>query len=65
MLCCTFRQRVAYTFGENPSTRFYTGTARHVATGTVVLELGYKYQLESGMTIDVSLLPTIMSAEIM
>lgn len=42
----------------------YTGTARDdVATGTVVLEVGYKYQLESGMTIDASLLPTIMSGE--
>ncbi|MEZ9134207.1 DUF2860 family protein, partial [Vibrio breoganii] len=29
----------------------------------VVLEVGYKYQLESGMTIDASLLPTIMSGE--
>ncbi|MEZ9882251.1 DUF2860 domain-containing protein [Vibrio splendidus] len=55
---------VAYTFGEKLNHQVYTGTARDdVATGTVVLELGYKYQLESGMTIDASLLPTIMSGE--
>ncbi|PMP40455.1 DUF2860 domain-containing protein [Vibrio splendidus] len=55
---------VAYTFGEKLNHQVYTGTARDdVATGTVVLEVGYKYQLESGMTIDASLLPTIMSGE--
>ncbi|MEZ8731908.1 DUF2860 domain-containing protein [Vibrio splendidus] len=55
---------IAYTFGEKLNHQVYTGTARDdVATGTVVLEVGYKYQLESGMTIDASLLPTIMSGE--
>ena len=55
---------IAYTFGENLNHQVYTGTARDdVATGTVVLEVGYKYQLESGMVIDASLLPTIMSGE--
>ena len=55
---------VSYTFGEKLNHQVYTGTARDdVATGTVVLEVGYKYQLESGMTIDASLLPTIMSGE--
>ncbi|WP_372383726.1 DUF2860 domain-containing protein [Vibrio sp. BS-M-Sm-2] len=55
---------VAYTFGEKLNHQVYTGTARDdVATGTVVLEVGYKYQLESGMTIDASILPTIMSGE--
>ncbi|WP_061019719.1 DUF2860 domain-containing protein [Vibrio splendidus] len=55
---------VAYTFGEKLNQQVYTGTARDdVATGTVVLEVGYKYQLESGMTIDASILPTIMSGE--
>lgn len=55
---------LAYTFGEKLNHQVYTGTARDdVATGTVVLEVGYKYQLESGMTIDASLLPTIMSGE--
>ncbi len=53
---------IAYTFGEKLNHQVYTGTARDdVATGTVVLEVGYKYQLESGMTIDASILPTIMS----
>ncbi|CAK2449412.1 conserved exported hypothetical protein [Vibrio crassostreae] len=55
---------IAYTFGENLNHQVYTGTARDdVATGTVVLEVGYKHQLESGMVIDASLLPTIMSGE--
>ncbi|MEZ9702080.1 DUF2860 domain-containing protein [Vibrio sp. 10N.261.46.E12] len=55
---------VAYTFGDKLNHQVYTGTARDdVATGTVVLEVGYKYQLESGMVIDASLLPTIMSGE--
>ncbi len=55
---------VAYTFGDRLNHQVYTGTARDdVATGTVVLEVGYKYQLESGMVIDASLLPTIMSGE--
>ncbi|MBY7733049.1 DUF2860 domain-containing protein [Vibrio bathopelagicus] len=55
---------IAYTFGEKLNQQVYTGTARDdVATGTVVLEVGYKYQLESGMVIDASILPTIMSGE--
>ncbi|MDN3700637.1 DUF2860 domain-containing protein [Vibrio artabrorum] len=55
---------VAYTFGEKLNHQVYTGTARDdVATGTVVLEVGYKYQRESGMIIDASVLPTIMSGE--
>ncbi|WP_454442636.1 DUF2860 domain-containing protein [Vibrio bathopelagicus] len=55
---------IAYTFGEKLNQQVYTGTARDdVATGTVVLEAGYKYQLESGMVIDASILPTIMSGE--
>ena len=55
---------IAYTFGETLNHQVYTGTARDdVATGTVVLELGYKYQLNSGMVIDASILPPIMSGE--
>jgi len=55
---------IAYTFGEKLNHQVYTGTARDdVATGKVVLEVGYKYQLESGMAIEASLLPTIMSGE--
>ncbi|MFA0567573.1 DUF2860 domain-containing protein [Vibrio gallaecicus] len=55
---------IAYTFGEQLNQQVYTGTTRDdVATGTVVLEVGYKYQLESGMVIDASFLPTIMSGE--
>ena len=55
---------VAYTFGERLNHQVYTGTARDdIATGTAVLEVGYKYQLQSGMVIDASILPTIMSGE--
>lgn len=55
---------IAYTFGERLNHQVYTGTARDdIATGTVVLEVGYKYQLQSGMVIDASILPTIMSGE--
>lgn len=55
---------VAYTFGEHLNHQVYTGTARDdIATGTAVLEVGYKYQLQSGMVIDASILPTIMSGE--
>jgi len=55
---------IAYTFGKRLNHQVYTGTARDdIATGTVVLEVGYKYQLQSGMVIDASILPTIMSGE--
>ncbi|WP_299687626.1 DUF2860 domain-containing protein [uncultured Vibrio sp.] len=55
---------IAYTFGRNLNHQVYTGTTRDdIATGTVVLEVGYKYQLPSGMVIDASILPTIMSGE--
>ena len=37
---------IAYTFGEKLNHQVYTGTARDdVATGTVVLEVGYKFTL--------------------
>lgn len=56
---------IAYTFGQELNQQVYAGTTRQdVATGTVVLEVGYKYQFESRMAIDVSILPTIMSSKI-
>ncbi|MGF1752288.1 DUF2860 domain-containing protein [Vibrio makurazakiensis] len=55
---------LAYTFGQGLNQQIYAGTARDdVATGTVVLQVGYKYQLESGMIIDAAVLPTIMSGK--
>ncbi|MCG9598697.1 DUF2860 domain-containing protein [Vibrio sp. Isolate25] len=55
---------LAYTFGTNLDKQFYVGMAREdIAVGTLALELGYKQQLASGMVIDASFLPTIMSGE--
>jgi len=55
---------IAYTFGQGLNHQVYAGTARDdVATGTVVLQVGYKYQLESGTIIDAAVLPTIMSGK--
>lgn len=55
---------IAYTFGNNLNQQFYAGTTRQdVATGTVVLEIGYKYQFDSNMVMSLSALPTIMSSE--
>ncbi|MBN3574895.1 DUF2860 domain-containing protein [Vibrio neptunius] len=55
---------LAYTFGANLDKQFYVGMAREdIAVGTLALELGYKQQLSSGMVIDASFLPTIMSGE--
>ncbi|WP_114767254.1 DUF2860 domain-containing protein [Vibrio rhodolitus] len=56
---------LSYTFGENLNQQFYMGTSREdIATGTLAFEMGYKYQLASGMIIDASILPTIMSGEV-
>lgn len=55
---------LAYTFGTNLDKQFYVGMAREdIAVGTLALELGYKQQLASGMVIDASFLPTVMSGE--
>ncbi|GLT20266.1 hypothetical protein GCM10007938_40490 [Vibrio zhanjiangensis] len=55
---------LAYTFGAQSDKQFYLGTSREdIAVGNLVLELGYKQQLESGTVIDASFLPTIMSGE--
>ena len=56
---------IAYTFGNGLNQQFYGGTSREdIATGTLVFELGYKYKLASGMIINASVLPTIMSGEV-
>ncbi|WP_194437393.1 DUF2860 domain-containing protein [Vibrio fluminensis] len=56
---------LSYTFGDKLNQQFYMGTSREdIATGTLAFEMGYKYQLASGMIIDASILPTIMSGEV-
>ncbi|HAS63481.1 MAG TPA: DUF2860 domain-containing protein, partial [Vibrio sp.] len=56
---------LTYTFGNDLNQQFYAGTSREdIATGTLAFEMGYKYQLASGMIIDASILPTIMSGEV-
>ncbi len=55
---------ITYTFGDALNQQVYTGTSRQdVATGIVVLEVGYRYQFESRMIMDIAILPTIMSSE--
>ncbi|EPF2930464.1 DUF2860 domain-containing protein [Vibrio navarrensis] len=55
---------LAYTFGQGLEHQVYLGTTREdVAVGTLALQLGYRLQLPSGIVLDVSLLPTIMSGE--
>ncbi|MBE3665610.1 hypothetical protein BOO35_10945 [Vibrio navarrensis] len=55
---------LAYTFGQGLEHQVYLGTTREdVAVGTLALQLGYRHQLPSGIVLDVSLLPTIMSGE--
>ncbi|WP_070970248.1 DUF2860 domain-containing protein [Vibrio sonorensis] len=55
---------LAYTFGQGNNQQLYVGTSREdIAVGTLAFELGYKYQLGSGMILDLSVLPTVMSGE--
>ncbi|GEK12529.1 DUF2860 domain-containing protein [Aliivibrio fischeri] len=55
---------ITYTFGDALNQQVYIGTSRQdVATGIVVLEVGYRYQFESRMVMDIAILPTIMSSE--
>ncbi|WP_117232850.1 DUF2860 domain-containing protein [Vibrio maerlii] len=55
---------VAYTFGANLDKQIYAGTSREdIAVGNLALELGYKQELDSGMVVDLSILPTIMAGE--
>lgn len=55
---------VAYTFGSDLDKQVFLGTAREdIAVGNFVLELGYRQELESGMVVGVSFLPTVMAGE--
>lgn len=56
--------QINYTFGEQLDKQLYFGTAREdIAVGDFAFEIGYKQQLESGMVIDASFLPTVVSGE--
>ncbi|MBU2897617.1 DUF2860 domain-containing protein [Vibrio hepatarius] len=55
---------LAYTFGASSDKQFYVGTSREdIAVGTLILEVGYKQELDSGTIIDASFLPTIMPTD--
>ena len=55
---------IAYTFGSSSDKQVYVGTSREdIAVGNLILEVGYKQQLESGTIVDASFLPTLMPGE--
>ncbi|PML59587.1 DUF2860 family protein [Vibrio lentus] len=54
-----------YTFGALNHKQIFLGTSRDdIITGTLAFEVGYRQQLESGMVIDFSILPTLISGEV-
>ncbi|MGF1847740.1 DUF2860 family protein [Vibrio lentus] len=54
-----------YTFGALNHKQIFLGTSRDdIITGTLAFEIGYRQQLESGMVIDFSILPTLISGEV-
>ncbi|WP_135381629.1 DUF2860 family protein [Vibrio tasmaniensis] len=56
---------VQYTFGDLNHKQFFFGTSRDdIITGTLAFEVGYRQQLEGGMVIDFSILPTLISGEV-
>ena len=55
---------LAYTFGSSSNKQFYVGTSREdIAVGNLILEIGYKQELNSGTIVDASFLPTLMPGE--
>jgi len=57
--------KLTYALNDDHSQRLYIGTSREdIAVGTLAFELGYQFDLESGTTVDVSFLPTVMSGEV-
>ncbi len=55
---------ITYTFGPQLKQQVYAGTSRSdVAVGTLALQLGYRYQMQSGTVLDVSYLPTLINGE--
>lgn len=54
-----------YTFGALNHKQIFLGTSRDdIITGTLAFEVGYRQQLESGMVIDFSILPTLICGEV-
>ncbi|WP_295893819.1 DUF2860 family protein [uncultured Vibrio sp.] len=54
-----------YTFGEQNNKQLFMGTSRDdIISGTLAFEIGYRQQLESGMTVDFSVLPTLISGDV-
>ncbi|MFA0000096.1 DUF2860 family protein [Vibrio lentus] len=54
-----------YTFGALNHKQIFLGTSRDdIITGTLAFEVGYRQQLESGMVIDFSILPILISGEV-
>ncbi|MDQ2193411.1 MULTISPECIES: DUF2860 domain-containing protein [Vibrio] len=55
---------LAYTFGDKRQQQVYLGTSRDdIAVGTLALQLGYQYEMETGTVVDVAFLPTVMSGK--
>ncbi|OEF07982.1 DUF2860 domain-containing protein [Vibrio genomosp. F10] len=52
---------LAYTFGRSNQQVYFGTTRDDIAIGTLALQLGYKYQFPSRMTVDIAYLPTVMS----
>lgn len=53
-----------YTFGQELDKQVYFGTSREdIAVGDFAFEIGYKQELDSGMVVDLSFLPTVVSGE--
>ncbi|MDA0116901.1 DUF2860 domain-containing protein [Vibrio sp. T11.5] len=56
--------QINHTFGHKLDKQLYIGTSREdIAVGDFAFEIGYKQELASGMVIDVSFLPTVISGE--
>lgn len=54
-----------YSFGALNHKQIFLGTSRDdIITGTLAFEVGYRQQLESGMVIDFSILPILISGEV-
>ncbi|MCG9785458.1 DUF2860 domain-containing protein [Vibrio brasiliensis] len=55
---------INYTFGGNNDQQIFFGTSESdVAVGDLALEVGYKRELQNGMIMSASFLPTIMAGE--
>ncbi|MCK6265635.1 DUF2860 domain-containing protein [Vibrio sp. ZSDE26] len=55
---------IAYTFGQSNQQVYFGTTRDDIAVGTLAVQLGYKYQFSSKMTIDIAYLPTVMSGSV-